>query len=264
MSLTEAESQAAAALTGSILGQLAEDGYDKAAELLGADAPAEPVAAAPAVVPSTPAPAAEAAAPPAPPAATEPPPSFEPDIPDDLRELLDTPDFDAEADAEVDAELEALSPDDFSVVDPDQAKRTRALEKRNAWLEERLVERSRGNWVAENLRAYPLLREYAKTEVEAINATSRRGFAREAAALNARLETIAKPMLADIAALRETLKMEAVAQGKTEAAQRWGNVPGDVPGAGASVEHAAELAAAEKTGDLKEVFKVMLKANPLA
>lgn len=254
MSVTETE--AAAALTNSILGQLAGDGYDKAAELLQANEPAvQPVVAAP-PVPSSPPAVADATEPVAEPEAL---PSFEPDVPEDLQALIDEPDFDEEAAAEVAARLET-APDEYLDVEATTADLSK--DKRIAFLEAQLVAKSRKNWIAENLRAYPLLRTYAKDEVEKFTATSRRAFAREAAALNGRLETIAKPMLQDIAALKEGMKGEAIAEGKQEAKKRWGDAPGDVAGTGSAQDHAAELAAAEKTGKLRDIFKVMLKHNP--
>lgn len=266
MSTTEAESQAAASLAGLIVEDFAKKGgYEHIPAVAEAASTPEPVAATSPVVSSTPTPAAAAAVETPAPAEVAAPtdiPSFEPTIPDELQELLDTPDFEEEAAAEVAIEAEE---DEF--LDTDAAKKQRALEKRNAWLEQQLVQRSRGNWVAENLRAYPLLREYAKAEVEAIDATSRRSFARKASALNAQLEQIAKPMLADIASLKESLKTEAIQEGKQEAKQRWGNVPGDVAGASAGDQQAARLAVAEqnaeKTGSLRETFRVMLEQNPL-
>lgn len=263
MSLTEAESQAAVGVADAILGDFAKKGgYEHVppvAEAARAAAEA-PVAATPEVS-STPTPAAEAAEPATP---AETPvaeiPSFEPDIPDDLQELLDTPDFDEEAAAEVAALVEE---DPNQYIDTDQEKRIRALEKRNAWLEDQVVVKSRKNWVQENLRAYPLLRTYAQDEVEKIDATSRRGFAREAAALNSRLETIAKPMLADIAALKAGLKGEAYQEGKAEAKAAFGDPASELAATGPGADNAAKLAEAEKTGDLKQVFKVMLEAKPL-
>jgi hypothetical protein len=109
--LTITETEAAAALTDSILGQLAGDGYDKAAELLAADGVVpQPAVAAPPQVPSSPPAVATATEPnpepePESEAQTE-VPSFEPDIPEDLQELLNTPDFEEEAALEVAAELD--------------------------------------------------------------------------------------------------------------------------------------------------------------
>lgn len=257
MSLTETESQAAAAVADAILGDWqAMSGDDVPAAEPVAEAVTPPVEA-PSTPASIPAPAAPAAeTPPAEqPEATE-VPSFEPDLPEDLAELLATPDFEAEAAAEVAAHVEA-NPDVY--IDTESTASELAKDKRIKFLEDQLVARSRKNWVEENLRAYPLLRTYAKAEVEAFTATSRRAFARDAQTLNARLETIAKPMLTDLAALKASLKTAAIAEGKTEAAARWGAPPGDVPGAGSHAATAAELEAAEKTGDLTEIFKVMLK-----
>lgn len=265
MSLTEAEASAAAALTDNIIGDFQKKGgYEHipvVAEAAAAVAP-QPVAATPVVVSSSPTPAAPAAD--APPDAEIAPevPSFEPDLSDELRALLETPDFEAEAEAEITAELEETDPNEYNG-NPDQDKKLRALEKRNAWLESQVVAKSRKGWVEENLRAYPLLRTYAKDEVEGFDASSRRAFARQAAELNGRLEKIAKPMLDDIAKLKESLKGEGFLEGKADAKAAFGAPAGDVAGTGASAAHADRLAAAEESGDELTVLKVMLETTPL-
>lgn len=264
-SLTEEQQSSAAAVAEAILGKAAMNGNEHAAEVLNAENRVEPVAvAAPEPpVPSRTTPAAEAVAVTEPAVEATAPVSYDPVIPEDLAALLNEPDFEEEAAAEIQAEAE-----ETFIENPDDAAKLRALEKRNAWLEERVVETSRKNWVAENLRAYPLLREYAKTEVEGIKATSRRGFAREAAALNTRLETIAKPMLADIRAAAATTRQEAVTEGREVARQRWGAPPGGESAVPGDAEYDARVAAAQKvtakTGDLKPLFREMLtEINPL-
>jgi len=273
LSTTEAEAQAVASLTDTIIGDFAKKGgYEHipvVAEATAVEVP-QPVAAAPVQVPNSPVPAAPAApAPPAPPAApqTEIVPevlSFTPDVPEDLQALIDEPDFEEEAAAEVAAKLQN-QPDEY--IDVQQQTAELAKDKRIAFLEAQLVAKSRKGWVAENLRAYPLLRTYAKDEVERIDATSRRAFAREAAALNGRLETIAKPMLEDIARLKAETRTEALAESKNEAKARWGNVPGDIGGVGPDTDHDARLAAAEaeaaRTGSTRDIMKVMLEKTPL-
>lgn len=264
-SLTEEQQSSAAELANAILGTAAANGDEHAAEVLASEGIVEPVAVAAPVIPapSRTTPTAEAVVPAVEVVEGTEPVSYDPVIPDDLAALLNEPDFEEEAAAEIAAEAE-----ESYIEDPDGAAKLRAAEKRIAFLEERVTAASRKNWVAENLRAYPLLREYAKAKVEGIMATSRRGFARECAALNTELEAIAKPMLTDLRAAAAVTKQEAVAEGRAVAQQRWGAVPGGESAVAGDAEYDARVAAAqketEKTGDLSPLFREMLtQINPL-
>ncbi len=224
MSSTET-AEAAADLASLFIDQAAAQGDPNALRLKEQGQP-EVVAAAPAQVSSTSQTAAEAAPEAAAPEAetVEPEiPSFEPDLPEDLAALLDEPDIDAEVEAEIAAEQNEYDEN----YDPDEARRIKKLEKRAAWLEGQLVAKSRSGWVAENLRAYPLLATYAADDVKAIQATSRRGFAREAAALNERYMRVLKPAIDDIAKAKAALKAEATDEARAEVAQAWGKPIGD-------------------------------------
>jgi hypothetical protein len=184
--------------------------------------------------------------------------SLDPDIPDDLQALLDEPDFDEEADAEVTAEAEEWDPD---ATDPETAKRLRALEKRNKWLEDRVVASDSKKWLAENTKAYPLLARYAPDELQAIKATSRRGFAREAAALNARYAKALTPALQDIAEAKKQLNGEVAKEVRGEYKQAWGEIttgPGNVPMEAAAQRK--ELEAARETGNLSKIVGAMMRA----
>lgn len=190
---------------------------------------------------------------------------FEPNLTPDLEELLedDTPDFEQEARAELATQAQ-YAEDTGEYVDYDgteQAAKLLALEKRNAFLEQRLVETNRGKWVRENLQAYPLAAQYAKDRIEAIQATSRRGFAREAAKINADVTAIAKPLLDD-------LKTRLAAQGqivtdthRQQVQAAWG-VPMIEPAAGGdAAARQAKVEQARKTGDLQAVFKAELETG---
>lgn len=269
MSLTETEQSAAADLTAAILTTAARKGDEHAAALLGMEgAPAEVVEAV-LPAPSIPTPAASAATEtPAPPVAEAPAEqpatvTYEPVLSDELAALLAEPDFEEEAAAEIQAEAE-----ETYIEDPAAATADRAKDKRIKFLEDQLTERSKKNWVAENLRAYPLLREFAKAEVEALPATSRRAFARQAQALNTRLETMAAPMLSALRSEVATITTEARTEARTEVKRAWGDPAPDLRAPGAAEQYEAELAAAEKdtakTGDLKALFRTMLgRTNPM-
>lgn len=257
-------SEQAAALTNDILGQFARDGDENAMRLLASEEQPHIQPAA------SPPPAAEP-----PPAEAQPEPDqpelveaaqaseldFSPRLSDELQALLDEPDFDEEAAAEIEAALEVGEelPDD-----PAAAKRLRALEKRNEYLEGRLIARERKGWVAENLDAYPLLKSYAKEDVEALVATSRRDFARQAANLNSRLERIVGPALADIAAMRQQQTAEGRAEGRAAAAAAWGAPPADPASGGMPAQAAAQAeleAARARRAPLHERLKILARIN---
>jgi hypothetical protein len=257
-----AAKDAAAALAPAMAATLVEAMPLAGDDQLAADLAAQGVVAAPATVSSS-APQTATAAAPAP--ATEPAEidefdlDLDPTVPDDLQQLLDEPDFDEEVAAEVDAELDD-GEIDYST-DPEVAKRLRTLEKRNAWLEEQRVNSEKKKWVAENLKAYPLLARYAADEVAAIAATSRRGFARQAAALNGRMAKMVQPALQEIADARKQLRGEVVQEVRSEYREGWGEIttgPSVSP-----VEAAAEQQeydAAMKTGNLSKVIGVLMRS----
>lgn len=286
---TQDTAQAAAALTRDILSDLAanQGNQNAAAMLAEMDGPGQPDEAPPAPpVVSSPPPAAEAAeqvitfAPgenlnlqpegaaepeldegPTEMVVTEPAlPSYDPLPDDELDRLLAEPDFDEEAAAEVTSEFES---GDVDFDDPAAEAKLRALQKKNEWLEKQLVQRSQKNWAQENLRKYPLLATYAADDVAAIQANSRRAFAREAARLNDRLTTMLKPALDDIAAAKAALKAEATSEARAEVAAAWGK-PAVDPAAGAPgrAEVEAELQAArEARASTVERFKILMRGG---
>lgn len=185
-------------------------------------------------------------------------PTFDAVLDDEYRELLEEPDFEAEAAAEVGQRLDDGEVDEYQ--DPETAKRLTALEKRNAWLEGQVVRASKPKWVAEAKRNYPDLARYAAGEIEALDASSRRQFARQAHALNERFAKIAKPLLDDLAARRGELRQETVTEARQEVAAAWGTpTVGPPVVAVAQSAQDAELAAARKTGQLHRVFEVMMR-----
>lgn len=266
--------EAAAALTASILGEAAskfggDPVGDNAVRMLGEMGEGQPDVAPPAEpVASSPPPAATAAPDPDPEPEPDPEPpaaeaeqpawSFDPVPDDDLDRLLEEPDFDEEAREEVTARFDAgeLTEDD----DPEALARVRALEKRNEYLEQRLVRSERHKWVEENLRKYPVLKEYAADEVRAFSATSRRAFAREAKALNDRLTGMLRPALEDIAAYKAQAKEAAEREARAKAAEQWGlphlEPAGSTP---AATEQERKLAdARERRAPVEERFKILM------
>lgn len=190
---------------------------------------------------------------------------FDPQLSPDLAELLEDeqPDFDAEARAEVAAELQAAEDTgSYYEGDPDATARLRALEKRNAFLEERIVQTNRGKWVQENLRAYPLLAQHFPDDVKAIDATSRRAFAREAAALHDKYSKALRPVLETLATAKTAAREDVRAEERTNVRNAWGVPAADLAASGASAEQLARIQQARKGEDLAGVIRAMIEPNP--
>lgn len=263
--MSNAAHEAAAALAPAMAAELVEKIPVTGDDQLGSDLAVQSVVAAPETVPSSQPQTAPAAAqaPVAAPVEAEPVVEeefdLEPVISDELQALLDEPDFDEEARAEVAQQMEDEGLE-FST-DPEAATRMTALEKRNKWLEDRLVVSERKKWIAENLKAYPLLARFASDEVEAIDATSRRAFARQARSLNDRLAKMVKPALEEINEAKKLLKGEVIQEVRSEYQGAWGTIttgPSTVPQEQSAYD--AEYAAAMKTGRLDKVIGVMMRA----
>lgn len=255
--MSDATEALAATLAAEALAIAAAGGNDEAAAALHREAEAERAVAEP-PVPSQPAPVAKATDLPDTGATptVEAPATFDykPKLNDELQALLDEPDFDEEAALEVAAELEDGG---YDYTDPEVAKQLRSLEKRNQHLEAQLVAKSRKGWVAENLRAYPLLEKYAAEQVQTITATSRRAFAREAAKLNATYEKALGPALEEIAKAKTRLRDEVTAEARDEVKRAWGTPAGDtLPAPAAEVQE--KLEKARKTGRLRDSLKVLM------
>lgn len=154
----------------------------------------------------------------------------EPVISDELQALLDEPDFEEEAALEVQAQIDDGELD--YTTDPAAAARLRKLEHENAWLKEQRIVSDKKKWVAENLKAYPLLREFASDEVSAIDATSRRAFARQAASLNSRFTKMLEPALQAITEEKKRLHSQVNQEVRAEYREGWGEIttgPSGVP-----------------------------------
>lgn len=191
--------------------------------------------------------------------------TFEPNLSPDLASLLEDepPDFEAEARAEVAAELQAAEDTGtyYDAADPDLTAQLRAAQKRNEFLESRLVETNKGKWLAENLRAYPLVAQYAKDELEAIQATSRRGFARDAAKVNDRITRIAKPLLDDLQARLAATGEQVTADRRAQVDASWGKPAIDQAATGASSDLLARQQRAIRSGDLGATIQTMIEAG---
>lgn len=259
--MSTAAQEAAAALAPGMAAQLVEAMPLAGEDALAADLETRGAAAAPELVPSSQpqtAPVAAAQAPEAVEPVVEEEFDLEPVISDELQALLDEPDFDEEAAVEVQSQIDDGDLD--YTTDPEAAARLRKLEKENEWLKAQRVVSDKKKWVKENLKAYPLLNRYAADEVAAIDATSRRAFARQAASLNGRLTKMVAPALQEIADAKKLLRGEADAEVRAEYNDAWGAIttgPSTVPDEAA--EKSSEYAAAMKAGNLPKAIGALLR-----
>lgn len=178
------------------------------------------------IAPVSPAPTPVAEAPAAPVQETEPAqPVAEDEMPEDIKALLDGPDFEAEDEPVAQAPPEPEYDDDNDEYeDPEVAKlrkRLAAEQKKTAWLESQRLERERKSWEKEAVKYLP----HSKPFLGNINATSKRAFLREARDYHEAVKAhIAKHGQADVEA--------AKAQAKAEAEAAWGKAttgPGTAP-----------------------------------
>lgn len=162
-------------------------------------------------------------------------PFAEVELPDDIRELVEVPDFEAEAEQEVESYLvsEAKEVDEeFDIEnewDPEKKeilKRLYAAEKKAQFYEEKRAEEAAKNWSQEAEKYFP----YADTSK--IQATSKRAFLRAAKAEHdakkaeiASLEERVRPKIeaAIKADLRAEIEAEVRAELKEQTAQAWGS-----------------------------------------
>lgn len=217
-------------------------------------APPEPVAAPAQIVAEPPDPVV------APPVeAPENVPTFKPRLDEDLQALLDEPDFDEEARVEVAAEVDD---EGYEYADPEQAAKVRAQEKRIEFLEGQLVAKSKRGWIEEAKRAFPDLARLIPGEIEAIGATSRRGFMRAADTANTKYATVLGPTLAKLEAERAAIASGAVEVARNEVANAWGKPSSDTLPAAAVAEKEA-LDRARATGGLEGAIKELMKTTPV-
>jgi len=170
---------------------------------------------------------------------------FDPEVPDDIRALVDEPDFEEEAEAEIAAQAEEWDEEgEEEYVDPrlmEERKQRIALEKKLAHVETLRIKDARKAWAEEAEKFYPL------ADSSKIEATSRRGFLREAKkAHDANKPFVLKGIERTKAELAAKYEQEYAAKvAELEAA--WGR---PITGAGQVVE-----AAPEKAKKIDDAFK---------
>jgi hypothetical protein len=170
------------------------------------------------------------------PAAVEPQETELPEeVPDEIKDIWEMPDFEEQAEAEIAAETPEEEEYEYTEESEELAserKKRIAAEKKTAWLEAQRVRESAGKWKAEALKYTP----YCEPFIEDIasRATSRRALLREAKRVNDVVEAWAdtkygKPSAEQEAALRAELEAKIRKEYQDNG---WGTItagPGEVP-----------------------------------
>lgn len=171
-------------------------------------------------------------------------------LPDDLAEFLDEPDFDDEP-------AVSLSEDEF--VDPEELARENAkLRKRLEWTEAQKAKVEMTKWREEAEKFFP----YA--HLDSINATSRRGFLREARAQHEANKSLIAPHVEALKAKEDALRAEIEQKVKAELAEAWGKPNLGGGPSGAPIEAAAasdDLERARNSRNLASIAKVLMQNN---
>ena len=143
------------------------------------------------------------------------------DTPEDLKELLEAPDFDEEEEVEeFEGEGNVAPSFDDEYDDPEKEKLRKQLakaQKKLAWAEEQKVKAARKGWEAEARKYFQF------SNPDLIDAKSRRAFLKQAQAQHQAVAKVAKPVFDQLAEIKQKAKEEGLAQARAEAAQRWGS-----------------------------------------
>lgn len=185
-----------------------------------------------------------------------------PELPDDLREFLDAPDFEAEAEAE----LATTQVDETNEFEDEYAneettaekKRRVAVEKENQWLKQRLADTNRDKWREEANKYFP----YASHVLDGLTATSRRQFLRDAQkaheAMKPHLETYLKAATTAISTERD----QVVTSAKQEVYAAYGTPTVDPASAASNdTEFQQQIEKSRRDApNLTEHFRTLIKA----
>ena len=160
------------------------------------------------------------------------------ETPEELKELLEAPDFDEEEEVEeFEGEGNAAPTFEDEYEDPEKEKLRKQLlkaQKKLAWAEEQKAKASQKAW-ADEARKY-----FQFSNPDLIQAKSRRAFLKQAQAQHEAVAKVAKPVFDQLEELKAKAKEEALAEARAEAAQRWGS-PITGPQANANLEDTQQL-----------------------
>lgn len=185
------------------------------------------------------------------------------DTPEELKELLEAPDFEDEEDD--DEPVIAQTQEDYEAdeyEDPEKArlqKQLAKMQKKLAWAEEQKAKASQKTW-ADEARKY-----FQFSNPEIIQAKSRRAFLKEAQRQHEAVATVAKPLYEQLAAEKARLKEEALAEARAEAEKRWG-APTTGPTTAAAYTENTDTTKRERLQQgrsLTDVLKTRIKSGDL-
>lgn len=139
------------------------------------------------------------------------------EVPAELQELLEEPDFDEDEDLEPVAEVPVQ--DEYEYDDPEKQQLVRQLAKANKkleWERQQKIKAARKGWEAEANKYF----QFSNPAI--IQADSRRAFLKQAQAQHEAVAKVAKPIFDSLAEERKRIKEQALAEARAEAAERWG------------------------------------------
>jgi len=140
------------------------------------------------------------------------------EVPEELQEVLDSPDFDEEEEVqefEGEGNVNYDQEDDFQ--DPEQLQRQlKKLQKQLRWEQEQKTKQGRKLW-ADEARKY-----FQFSNPEVIQAKSRRAFLKEAQRQHEAVAKVAKPVFDQLAEEKKKIREEALAEARAQAEQMWG------------------------------------------
>lgn len=183
------------------------------------------------------------------------------ETPEELRDVLETPDFDEDEEIEEFEGEGNVAPtfDDDEFEDPEKArmaKQIKKMQKQLAWSEEQKVKASKKAW-SDEARKY-----FQFSNPEVIQAKSRRAFLKEAQRQHQAVTKIAKPIFDAMAEERAKIKEQALAEAKAEAEQRWGR-PTTGPTATTNIEDTQRMSRQrlEAGRTLTDVLKAKIRSG---
>lgn len=144
-------------------------------------------------------------------------PNLDPKLPEDLAEELEMDWEDDEPEAVSDDEEEEEYENDDPRVEEVRAQ-NRKLQKRLEWAEKQRVEAKRERWAEEAKKYFPL----SESALPNIQATSHRGFLREAKTAHESLKPFVSDIIAKYQASIEGAREQAMKEAEEKAAKAWG------------------------------------------
>lgn len=181
-------------------------------------------------------------------------PDLEVELPEDLIRELDEPEFvEEETPDEDEPDFEDYGEGD---ADPAVLKRLRQAEKKAEYYENLRAEDSKRKWKDEAKKFFPLS-EYALDDIQA---TSRRGYLKQAQAAHQSVLPHLKPYIEQMQTTLESEKEKARAEAREEAEKAWGRPATGDNAASDAEAHREQVEKARRRpgGELSDVIRAMM------